>query len=111
MYEMLSNHVPRRTTRALVWIAALSFTATTSTPSAAQQARPIEPDDYYKIQRVGDSKLSPDGRYVLYTVQTVRREQNDRVTHIWVADLQTGKSRRISTAGVNSTGPKWTPDG
>ena len=59
MYEMLSNHVPRRTTRALVWIAALSFTAVTS---AAQQARPIEPDDYYKIQRVGDSKLSPDRR-------------------------------------------------
>src|SRR5690606_27314602 len=54
---------------------------------------------------------SPDGRYLLYTVQTVRREENDRITHIWYTDLETGVNRRLSTAGVNSTNPRWTPDG
>jgi dipeptidyl aminopeptidase/acylaminoacyl peptidase len=82
-----------------------------SFPLAAQQTRVMEPDDYYRIQRVGDSKISPDGRYVLYTVQTMRREQNDRITHIWVADLRTGRNWRLTTQGVNSTGPNWTPDG
>src|SRR5437762_1984987 len=107
MSALLSTRLPRRTPRVFAWIAAISLTASVAATSGAQQTRVIEPDDYYRIQRVGDSKLSPDGRYVLYTVQTVRREQNDRITHIWVADLQTGKSRRISTAGVNSTGPNW----
>jgi hypothetical protein len=99
---------PRLTTRTLGWIGTIALATSTA---VAQQTRVVEPEDYYRIQRVADSKISPDGRYVLYTVQTVRREQNDRITHIWVADLQTGKSRRISTAGVNSTGPNWTPDG
>jgi dipeptidyl aminopeptidase/acylaminoacyl peptidase len=77
----------------------------------AQQTRVLEPDDYYRIEGVSDSKISPDGRYLLYTVQTRRRAQNDRISHIWFTDLRTGRAQRLSTAGVNSTGPNWTPDG
>ena len=76
-----------------------------------QERRPIEADDYYSVKRVGSTELSPDGRYLLYTVQTVRRAQNDRLTEVWWADLQAGKNRRLSTAGVNTTSPHWTPDG
>jgi hypothetical protein len=72
MHGLLSKRVPR----ALIWIASLSISAT----AATAQSRVLEPDDYYKIQRVGDSKISPNGRYVLYTVQTVRRDQHDRIT-------------------------------
>ena len=79
--------------------------------AAAQQTRPIQPDDYYRIEQIGGSQLSPDGRYLLYTVRTVRQAENDRITHIWFTDLETGRSRRLSTAGVNSTNPNWTPDG
>jgi dipeptidyl aminopeptidase/acylaminoacyl peptidase len=85
--------------------------AMTVTSAVAQQPRPLQPEDYYRLQQVGGSQLSPDGRYLLYTVQTVRREQNDRITHVWFADLATGKTQRLSTAGVNSTNPGWTPDG
>ncbi len=82
-------------------------------PGLAQQQekRPIEADDYYRVKRVGSTELSPDGRYLLYTVQTVRQAQNDRLTEVWWADLQTGKNQRLSTAGVNTTNPHWTPDG
>ncbi|MCK4772103.1 MAG: hypothetical protein KAT18_04230, partial [Candidatus Latescibacteria bacterium] len=51
-----------------------------------QERRPIEADDYYSVKRVGSTELSPDGRYLLYTVQTVRRAQNDRLTEVWWAD-------------------------
>ncbi len=79
--------------------------------AGAQEKRAIEPDDYYRVKRVGSTELSPDGRYLLYTVQTVRREQNDRMTEVWWADLETGRTQRLSTAGVNTTSPHWTPDG
>ncbi len=69
------------------------------------------PEDYYRVKRVGSTGLSPDGRYLLYTVQTVRRQQNDRLTEVWWADLQTGKNQRLSTAGVNTTSPGWVPGG
>ncbi|HKS06126.1 MAG TPA: S9 family peptidase [Gemmatimonadaceae bacterium] len=100
--------MPRLTSRFAILSCALvlAFSA-----SAGAQTRVLTPDDYYRLQAVGDSKLSPDGRYLLYTVQTRRREQNDRITHIWYTDLRTGVSRRLSTQGINSTGPNWTPDG
>ncbi len=78
---------------------------------AQEGPRVIVPEDYYRVHPVGGTELSPDGRYLLYTVQTVRHQQNDRQTEVWWADLQTGKNQRLSTAGVNTTGPHWTPDG
>lgn len=82
-------------------------------PALAQQEerRPIEPEDVYRVQRVGNTALSPDGRHLLYTVQQVRQQENDRLTEIWWADLVTGRNQRLTTAGVNSTNPNWTPDG
>jgi dipeptidyl aminopeptidase/acylaminoacyl peptidase len=77
----------------------------------AQDTRAIEPEDYYRVQRVSSPALSPDGRHLLYQVETVRQETNDRINHIWWADLGTGQTRRLSTRGINSTAPGWTPDG
>lgn len=97
-----------RSSRNFVLVATLAVLAA---PLTAQQARPIAPEDYYRVQDVSSAQLSPDGRYLLYAVQTVRREENDRITHIWFTDLQTGRNQRLTTAGVNSTNPNWTPDG
>jgi dipeptidyl aminopeptidase/acylaminoacyl peptidase len=83
----------------------------TAVPGFAQDIRTIEPADYYRVETVGNTALSPDGRHLLYTVQTNRRQENDRITHVWWADLETGTNRRLSSAGVNSTNPGWTPDG
>jgi len=77
----------------------------------AQDTRTIEPADYYRVQNLGSPALSPDGRHLLYTVQTIRQAENDRITHIWWADLESGRTQRLSTRGVNSTNPNWTPDG
>jgi dipeptidyl aminopeptidase/acylaminoacyl peptidase len=77
----------------------------------AQETRLIEPEDYYRVERLGSPALSPDGRHLLYEVETIRRDENDRITHIWWADLETGRNQRLSTRGVNSTSPAWTPDG
>jgi len=91
----------------------LTATALFAVPVAgpAQDTRTIEPEDYYRVERLGSPALSPDGRHLLYTVETVRREQNDRITHIWWTDLETEHHQRLSTRGVNSTNPGWTPDG
>jgi dipeptidyl aminopeptidase/acylaminoacyl peptidase len=90
---------------------ALALLALLPATVLAQETRTIQPDDYYRVQSLGSPALSPDGRHLLYTVQTVRRVENDRITHIWWTDLTTGRSQRLSTQGVNSTNPSWTPDG
>jgi dipeptidyl aminopeptidase/acylaminoacyl peptidase len=80
-------------------------------PGLAQETRLIEPEDYYRVERLGSPALSPDGRHLLYEVETVRQESNDRITHIWWTDLDSGRTQRLSTQGVGSTNPGWTPDG
>ena len=77
----------------------------------AQDTRTIEPADYYEVQPVSSPALSPDGQHLLYQVQTIRQESNDRISHIWWTNLETGQTQRLSTRGINSTNPNWTPDG
>ncbi len=89
----------------------LAFVVLLPATVVAQETRTIEPEDYYRVQNMSSPALSPDGRHLLYTVQTIRRAENDRISHIWWTDLETGRSQRLSTQGVNSTNPNWTPDG
>ena len=96
---------------ALLVLLPVLLPATLPSTLTAQDTRTIQPEDYYRVQSLGSPALSPDGRHLLYTVQTVRRAENDRITHIWWTDLNTGRSQRLSTQGVNSTNPNWTPDG
>jgi dipeptidyl aminopeptidase/acylaminoacyl peptidase len=90
---------------------ALSLVVLAPAALDAQETRTIEPEDYYRVERPGSPALSPDGRHLLYQLETVRQEQNDRINHVWWADLETGENRRLSTRGINTTNPNWTPDG
>ncbi len=77
----------------------------------SQERRAYEPEDYYRVERISSPALSPDGRHLLYQVETVQQRNNDRINHIWWTDLESGRHQRLSTQGVNSTNPNWTPDG
>ena len=48
-------------------------------PLAAQSGRAFQPEDWYKIARVGGGTLSPDGTTLAFTVTTVLEEAARRV--------------------------------
>lgn len=78
----------------------------------AGQAVPagVRSDDVHRFLAVGDVQLSPDGRTVAYTVQ--HRERPGRpYNHVWLMDVASGESRRLTTTGASSSGPLWSPDG
>src|SRR2546427_91373 len=62
-------------------------------PLAAQK-RAITFEDYIALKAVSDPQLSPDGRWVAYTVSTPSLEDNRNVSRIWVVEVATGKSRQ-----------------
>jgi dipeptidyl aminopeptidase/acylaminoacyl peptidase len=98
--------------RFLTLVVLLAFPGVPLHGSAQEtDTRTIQPEDYYEVQRLGSPALSPDGRHLLYEIQTVRRDTNDRIEHVWWTDLETGTSRRISAAGASASNPGWTPDG
>lgn len=77
----------------------------------AAQGRAFNPEDWYKIARVGGGVLSPDGNTLAFTVTTIAEEKNARHTEVWVQSLAGGASRRMTAQAFESTSPRWSDDG
>ena len=53
-------------------------------PFAPAQSRPMETEDLFRLKRVGDSQISPDGRQVVYVVTEVLKEENRTNSDLWL---------------------------
>ncbi len=82
------------------------------TPARAQGAakHPITPDDLLKIQRVSEAQISPDGKWVAYTITTADLEANRNAGNIWVVAAAGGIPVQMTRSGHDSS-PVWSPDG
>src|SRR5256714_7913488 len=81
-----------------------------STPLLAQK-RAITFDDYIALKAVSDPQLSPDGKWVAYTVSTPSLEDNRNVSRVWIAEVATGKSRELTGGAGSDRQPRWSPNG
>ncbi|HEV2671453.1 MAG TPA: S9 family peptidase [Gemmatimonadales bacterium] len=75
------------------------------------QKRAIRFEDYIALTSVSDPQLSPDGKWVAYTVATTSLEDNRNVARVWVAEVATGKSRQLTGGPGSDRQPRWSPDG
>ena len=79
-------------------------------PLAAQQ-RAITFEDFIALKGVSDPQLSPDGKWVAYTVTTPSLQDNRGISRIWVAEVATGRSRQLTGGPGSDRQPRWSPDG
>jgi dipeptidyl aminopeptidase/acylaminoacyl peptidase len=79
---------------------------------AAQQAakHPITFDDMIKMHRIAEPQISPDGKWVAYTVATPDMDANRNVTNIWIVPTTGGAPAQLTQSGHDSS-PVWSPDG
>lgn len=76
----------------------------------AQSKRPFTFEDMMALKRVGDPVLSPDGKWVVFSVQTVDLDKNSKTSHLWLIPSGGGDARQ-ATDGVGENAPRWSPDG
>jgi dipeptidyl aminopeptidase/acylaminoacyl peptidase len=81
----------------------------THTPAAAK--RRMTYDDVIALRTVADPQLSPDGKWVAYTVSRADLEQNASDADIWLASTLGEFPSRLTTSRKNDTSPRWSPDG
>ena len=80
-------------------------------PSRAQ-GRALVIEDYYRVKTVGAPQMSPDGRWVAYTVSTRIEATNGDSSEVWlVATDGSQANRRVSPVGIVATAPQWSDDG
>lgn len=82
---------------------------------AGDEARPSPRaptiDQSLEMQTVGQPKISPDGRRVIWEESRTNWASNAFETDLWIADA-TGEGRRRLTSGVKSSrSAAWSPDG
>lgn len=67
-------------------------------------------DDLIRMRRVSDPQISPDGKWVAYTVTTPDMEANRNASDVWMVPTTGGASLQLTRGGHDSS-PVWSPDG
>ena len=97
--------------RSIVLLACLTLPASLVPLPLLAQKRAITFEDYIALKAVSDPQLSPDGKWVAYTVSTPSLQDNRNVSRVWVAEVATGKSRQLTGGPGSDRQPRWSPDG
>ncbi len=79
-------------------------------PAFAQAKHPFTFEDMMKLKRVGEPVVSPDGKWVIFSVVDVNLEANTKTPHIWIVPTAGGQEREI-IADQDADRPRWAPDG
>lgn len=87
---------------------ALSLSLALST--AATAARTLTPEELLQVRRPDDVQVSPDGRWVSFTLRQKSLDENRDLKDVWVAPLAGGAPRQVTRDG-KSEHARWSPDG
>jgi hypothetical protein len=87
-----------------VFISIFGFTA------FAQVKHPLTFEDMMKLKRVGEPEVSPDGKWVIFSVVDVNLDANTKTPHIWIVPTAGGPEREL-IADRDADRPRWAPDG
>jgi dipeptidyl aminopeptidase/acylaminoacyl peptidase len=113
--------------RFLLSLLALSFALSV----VAQAKHPFTFEDMMKLKRVGEPQVSPDGKWVIFSVVDVDLAANTKTPHIWIVPLSgtdsgqeksgvphvspnlrdVGTAERVLIPDQDGDRPRWAPDG
>jgi len=96
-----------------VRLAILSTVLVLAPLALAQQSAPraITVDDYFQIRAVSDPQLSPDSKWVTYTVKTALLKEDKNEERIWMIPTIGGTPLALTAEGNSSSHARWSPDG
>lgn len=73
--------------------------------------RPLKPSDVYRLQTLSDPQISPDGKWVAYTLSSVDSVKNKRNADIWMNSWDGKESIQLTYSPDGESQPRWSPDG
>jgi len=79
--------------------------------SAFAQKRLITVDDMHKFHDVRDVQISPEGKWVAYTVSSVDVAADKSDTDVWMTSWDGTEHVRLTSTPESENSPRWSPDG
>ena len=82
----------------------------------AQSKRPMTFEDMMKMKRLGETAVSPDGKWLAYSVTTVDLEQNTKTPELWLQAIAPpsgsgSEPLKLAVAQAKDNGVQFAPDG
>jgi dipeptidyl aminopeptidase/acylaminoacyl peptidase len=74
------------------------------------QKRPFDFNAMMELKRIGDPQISPDGRWVTFTVQSVDVAANKKPQQVWIVPLNGGAPHQLTLTGEANQRARWSPD-
>jgi len=98
---------------ALFLLCGSSALTPTDSSAASKPSKPqlVTVDDYFRLGEVEDPRISPDGRWIAYTVTTQDLEADESSSRIWMVPAAGGDPIRLSAEGEDTSSPRWSSDG
>src|ERR1017187_5937494 len=89
------------------------FAAAQTTPASASVApkRPMTFEDMMQMKRLGETAVSPDGKWLAYSVTTVDLEKNTKTPELWLQAIAGGEPLKLAVGQPGDGGPQFAPDG
>ena len=81
-------------------------------PASQQPAkRPIRPADIYRLPSLADPQISPDGKWVSYSVTTIDSLKDSRNSDIWMISWDGSQDIQLTSSPDGESRARWSPDG
>ena len=78
---------------------------------ASAQARVPTIDDLLNLETLGASRISPDGKWVVYSVSETDWKEDAFTSQLWVVNVASGERRQLTRHPKGAGGAQWSPDG
>ena len=80
-------------------------------PLAAQQRHTITHEDVFLMKRLSSPAISPDGRWVVFSVTEPSYTEGEQVSDLWIVLLDgSAEPRRLTNSKGGESGVDWSPD-
>ena len=80
--------------------------------ASAQSARHVPTiDELLTLKTIGAVQISPDARWIAYTVGYGDFKTDAFLNQIWLIEVATGRNFQVTRGDKSSTSPRWSPDG
>ena len=73
--------------------------------------RPLMPKDIYRLQTISDPQVSPDGKWVSYSLSSVDTTKDKRNSDLWMVSWDGKESVQLTNSPDSESKARFSPDG
>ncbi len=99
------------TMRARLCTRALATLLLLASASIAAQTQSFTAEAMWRLKRLADPAISPDGRIAVVPVTSYDIAENTANTDLWLVPTKPGRARQLTSGEASDTSPAWSPDG